>query len=100
MARGVCCQFQLKSASGGDFAHRCDNALFAWEKFFFQRRAGGNRCERRGNADDGTVQIVESFLLQPRYNFGTYAALFDRFVDDDQPAGFLDRRSDRVDIQR
>ena len=74
-----------------DSSHRIDNMLFAGHKLRLQRRARGHRRERRGDAQYRTVEIIESFLLNARDDFGADAALLDSFVHDDQPAGFFYR---------
>src|ERR1044071_9295041 len=75
-----------------------DDSLFAGEECGFERRACGNRREGRGHAYDRAVEIIESFLLNTRGNLCADAALFDGFMCDDQPAGFLDRIDDGLGV--
>src|ERR1044071_8178008 len=75
-----------------------DDALFAGEECGFERRARGNRREGRGHAYDRAVEIIESFLLNTRGNLCADAPLFDGFMCDDQPAGFLDRIDDGLGV--
>ena len=49
---------------------------------------------------DGSVQVVEGQVGHLRGDLGADAKRPKGLVDDQQPAGFVNRREDRVDVQR
>ena len=64
--------------------------LLSRQECLFQRRAGGNRSEGRGDANDRTIEIVQSGFLNFGRDLSADAALFDSFMGKDKPRGFLD----------
>jgi hypothetical protein len=79
---------------------RTDNFRFARDKTLFERGAGWNGSEGRGHAHNRTIEVIESFLLSLRCDFGSDATQFNGFMDDDEAAGLLDRIHNRFDIKR
>jgi hypothetical protein len=69
---------------------RTDNFRFARDETLFERGAGWNGSERRGDADNRAIEVIESFLLNLRCDFGSDATQFNGFVHDEKPARLLD----------
>lgn len=70
-------------------SHRSNYLSFARNEAIFQRRASGNWSKGCSDAENGIVEIVENFLLHQGRDFSADAAVFDRFMHDNEPAGFL-----------
>ena len=65
-----------------------------------QRRAHRHRRERRADPLDRRLEVVEGCGLQLRGELGAEAAGADGLVGDDRAAGALQRRGDRLEIER
>ena len=71
-------------------ANGVDDLSFARNKMHFKRGACGHWRKRGRDAENRTIEKVESFLLDPARNLRADSSLLNGFVDDDKPAGFLD----------
>ena len=65
-----------------------------------ERRREGHRRVRRGDLLDRRLQRTEGLLGDEPGDVGGHAAARMRLVDDDQPAGLLDRLEDGLGVER
>ena len=65
-----------------------------------ERWAERDRCERRADAPDRRVELVERGCLHLRGDLGAEAAVHDRLVRDDEPVRPGDRLDDRLEVER
>src|SRR5581483_4578587 len=81
-------------------AHSGDDLATAGEVPILERRRERNRHERRPDALDRRVQLVESGPLHLRRDLRSEPALLDGFVGDDETMRARDGLDDGVEIQR
>jgi hypothetical protein len=70
-------------------AHRVDEKHLSRNKRFFQSGSSRHRRKWSGDPLNRTVEMIKGMLLDLGGDLGTDSALFDGFVNHDQPSGFL-----------
>src|ERR1051325_4152807 len=90
----------IESARAQRSAGRLENEIFSREKRRFQGLSRRYRCERRGDAQDGAIEMVKSMFLDESGDFRSDPALPDGFVHYNDPAGFFGGIYNRFDVER
>src|SRR5262249_11130388 len=94
------CRSAPVTATSGKGLHGLDDLLDARRVRRLERGRERNRRGRRGDAPDGGVQRVERLLGDDRGDLRRNAALRRALVDHDERTRLLDRRDDRLDVER
>src|SRR5690349_10517469 len=77
-----------------------DNRLRVWHDGSFERRAVRSRRMQTIQALDRRIEVVKAFVHDLGRDFAANAARLICLVYDQEPARFVDRLKDRVDVQR
>ena len=90
----------IRPRAGNDVADpRCDVGRRR-EVVLLERRAERHRRERRADAADRRVEVVERLLLDLGGDLGAEPAEAHGLVDDDDPVGLAHRLDDGVGVER
>src|SRR6266404_9838861 len=82
----------------GEF-YRTDDSLHARDVIVLELEQRHDGVEA-GDALDRSLQIVEAVLRDQRRDLGAHADVAGGLVHDHEPAGFGDRRENRLDVDR